>query len=289
MSQTVPPDLPHLTMWISRIAADYERIAEAKKENLSKKEIRNYRRVLHSVGQTCAGGPSGPSKDQLRELIAAGAVSYASHGHQLPPEPVPEQLAVDLAVYSLWPIVQVPTLPNSYFKDLTEISSEPIARLVAHARLSRSSGSPMSALAFGRALTGVNFAPGLLNLLNDLADPRRGGCAFTAIMLASTGTVPERTNRVKTAALWVLMAAAAGVIGNRADDILTGLVDWLSNPTSTSDRGTSDHHSSEHSGSYSEGGHNAHHDHHHGGSHHQGQGGEGLARIVEDFIDGIFR
>jgi hypothetical protein len=146
----------------------------------------------------------------------------------------------------------------------------------------------MSAQAFGRALTEVNFAPGLLNLLNDLADPGRGGCAFTAITLASTGTIPERMGRVKVATLWVLMAAAAGVIGNRADDILTGLLDWLSDPASTHSRGVPDHHSVGHSGSSSDVGHDAHRDHHHhGGSHHQGQG-EGLAHIIEDFIGRIF-
>lgn len=279
MSDETPPDLAGLRLWIARLVRDYEQIAEAKKQDLTKRELREYRKALTSIQQACAGQANGAGKDRIRELVAAGVVSYASKGHELPRELVPEQLIIDLAVHSLWPLIVVPNLPKTYFKDLTEVSSEPIARLVAHARLSRTTGSLMTAQTFGRALAAVQFAPGVLNLLNDLADPKRGGCAFAAITLANTGSLPPHKSYSKAAVLWVLSAAVVGVIGNRADALLTSLITWLDENASSSS-GSSSHHAYDHHGSASF----EPHGHHHSGSNQN----EGLARIVEDFLRDVF-
>jgi hypothetical protein len=93
--------------------------------------------------------------------------------------------------------------------------------------MSRSTGSPMSAQEFGQTLAQIWFAPGILNLMADLADPRLGGCALTALVVANTGHTPRRGTSSRELARWALVTALGGIIGNRADDALTDAWNWL--------------------------------------------------------------
>lgn len=279
-----PMDLPQLRFWLTRLASDYEKILTEKNPPLTKRQRKDHRKALASVRQTCEGSANGQGKNRVRELIAAGAISYGLSRHRPPDELIPEQLIIDFAVFALWPLIIVPKLPESYFDDLRVISSEPLARLVTHARLSRMTKSPMTAEDFARALAGSNVAAGVRNLLNDLADPQRGGCAFTAISIAGTGTVPHGRTSPKVIAMWVLAAAGAGIIGNRADDAVTKAWDWLDNADNHAipqDGTHATHHSSSSSGPQ---------DHHSGPQdhHHQSRGGDGLLNFIDDIIRDLF-
>jgi len=268
-------DLPQLRVLISRLAADYEQMMLARQLSLTRAEKRKHRNALRSAKNSCDGKISGAGKERIRELIAVGVSAYQPVG-ELPSDGLlPEQIAIDFAVSALWPLVVVPKLPKTYLDDLSQISSEPLARLVAHARIARTSGPGMGVTAFGQAIANSAFAPGVVNLLNDLADPRRGGCALAAISIANSGDMPPQRKSPKVVAAWLLSAAAAGVVGNRADDAVTNAVDWLhqSAHDSAASHGGS-HHSTSASGS--------------GGSHGNPQQGEGLARFIEEFIHSLF-
>jgi hypothetical protein len=86
-SSDTPPDLASLRLAVGSLAADYDRALEEKAQSLSKKQRKEYRKRLDSLRRTCAGSPNSSSKDQLRELMAAGAMSYGLNGRQLPAEP----------------------------------------------------------------------------------------------------------------------------------------------------------------------------------------------------------
>jgi hypothetical protein len=281
-----PMDLPQLRFWLARLASDYEKILAEKNPPLTKRQKKDHRKALDSVKQTCDGNANGQGKSRVRELIAAGAISYGLSRHQPPDEPIPEQLIVDFAVFALWPLIVVPELPETYFDDLRTISSEPLARLVAHARLSRMTKSAMSAEDFSRALAGTNVARGVLNLLNDLADPQRGGCAFTAISIASTGTVPHGRPSPKVIAMWVLAAAGAGIIGNRADDAVTNAWDWLLDNADKHTVPQGGTHVGSHSSSGS--GSQDHHHQSHNNHSHNNHSGDGLLNVIDDIIQGLF-
>lgn len=272
-------DLVALRLWIARLATDYERILAEQRLPLTRKESREHRRALAAAQRTCDGLVDGPGKDRIRELIAAGAARYGLAHSSLPDELLPEEVIVDFAVHALWPLIVVPKLPKNYFEDLATISSESLARLVTHARLSRTTGSVMSPQIFAKAIAGIHFAPGVLNLLNDLADPRRGASAFTAISIASTGKVPARRQSPKAIAAWILSAAAAGVVGNRTDELATKVWDWLFEAAHTATSPGSAHGPTHSSSDVNF-------------SHHHGQAsvtrGEGLIKVVEEFIHSLF-
>ena len=275
-SSSDSPDLSQLRVWISRLAADYEQMIRVGQLSLTRTDQRKHRNALRSASNSCDGQVGGAGKDRIRELIAVGVSRYRPVGVLPPDGLLPEQIAIDFTVSALWPLVIVPKLPKSYLDDLSQISSEPLARLVAHARIARASGPGMGVQAFGRAIANSAFAPGVLNLLNDLADPRLGGCALTAASIASSGNMPPHRKSPKVVAAWLLSAAAAGVVGNRADDALTSVVDWLHQ---SADNSTASHGEGHHSASGSDS----------GGSRGNPQHGEGLVRLAEEFIHGLFR
>ncbi|MBS2966544.1 hypothetical protein KGA66_26125 [Actinocrinis puniceicyclus] len=206
---------------------NYERYLVEEKLSLGKREQKKLRKRLEALRQTYQGDPQGSGKDRIRELIASGVVTYGFDGSDASIEMLPEQIMVELVTYALWPVIIAPKLPGSWFEDLQEISSSQLATLVTHARLSRTTGSGMSVQTFERAVATVQFASGLLNLFEDLNDPHRGGPALTAVVLADSGSIPPKHASPKAIVLWTLSAAAAGVIGNRADAALGAAWDWL--------------------------------------------------------------
>ncbi|MGW7420705.1 hypothetical protein ACWGJB_11670 [Streptomyces sp. NPDC054813] len=188
---------------------------------------------------------------------------------------MPEQVAVDFATFALWPIVEAPKLPEDWAEALQRITSEPVARIVMHARVSRHQGSPMTVMQFSRALAAVPVAAGILALLHDLNDPRRGGSALTAVSLAHNGSRPPLGSSAKTLALWTLAAAASGIVGDKADAEVTGFWDWMvANVTDS-------HHSAGSSHSSGDGP-----DMSNQGSHHKNNQGEGLVKMIENFFHG---
>jgi hypothetical protein len=228
--QVAPLDLPQLRLWIARMIENYEKIIESKiLFTYSEKEIKTYHKALLALGRTCSGAPKGPSKDRVRELLASGALYYGLQSK--PPEQlIPEQVVIDFSVFALWPLVVAPKPPKDWIIALQEITgSMPLVRLVIHARFSLGTSEPLNAQQFGQVLSQAWFAPAILNLLNDFADPQKGGCALTAVAIASTGRAPRQDRGIspREIAKWALVTAVAGVIGNRADDALTIVYDWL--------------------------------------------------------------
>ena len=65
----------------------------------------------------------------------------------------------------------------------------------------------MSPSEFGQAMTEVSYAPGIRNLLDELADPRGAGCALAAMAIARTRYAPRRGASQKRVAKWALLAA----------------------------------------------------------------------------------
>ena len=61
-------------------------------------------------------------------------------------------------------------------------------------------------------MTELGYAPGIRNLLNELADPRRAGCALTGMAIA-THHAPRREATQKRVAKWALLAAIGAVAG----------------------------------------------------------------------------
>jgi hypothetical protein len=91
----------------------------------------------------------------------------------------------------------------------------------------------MSAYYFARRLADTTLAPGILSLLGDLSDPLRGGNALIAITFAATRAKPPKHPSPKTMIIWILSAAASGVIGNNASVEWGALWHWLVSNSST--------------------------------------------------------
>src|SRR5436305_9313853 len=147
---------------------------------------------LSSTRNASNGLPQGNVADMVRGLLAAGAVRYRGLAAINANTHVPEQAVLDFVVFALWPVILAPKLPEAWYKTLEEISSSFVARLVAHARLSRTTGQPLSPAELYRALSGGPFSAGVINLLCDLNDPRRGGGALPPLALVTATQAPRR-------------------------------------------------------------------------------------------------
>jgi hypothetical protein len=224
----VPLDLPQLRLWIGHLIESYDALVDRNEVGYSQQEIRRYRSSLASAALACDGEFERPAKARVRELLALGAANYGLTG-EVPRETCfSEQMVIDFAVFSLWPLVIAPKLPRAWLDAFIDITRcIPLATLVVHARSSRGTSDAMSAHEFGQALAGISFPSGIRNLLHDLSDPRRGGCALTGMAIAGAGYAPRRGASPKRVAKWALLAAIGGVTGNRADDALSMMSDWL--------------------------------------------------------------
>lgn len=212
-----------LRLWIDRLSNDAERQAAAPDKKLSRAQ----RKKLRGVRDTLAGNPHGSDKECIRELLATGVVRYCQRLPDLPNGRLPSQIGPELVAFALWPIVLAPRLPADWYESLAEITSPAIARLVAHVRLSGTTGAEPEFSRFISELVDVPYAFGIANLLADLSDPRRGAGALTAVAVAAEAGEPPTSRGGRVLLLWVLGAAGAGVIGNRADALDNGLWEWI--------------------------------------------------------------
>lgn len=233
------PELAKIRLWIQRVSRDYEQVAI--EGRLGYFERRRHRRKLKELRQAYDGSSIGSSKNTLRMLIAGGAMSYRSldviseREHQLP-----ETLMIDFFTHCLWPIITAPKLPENWLENLYELTSPPVGRLVLQARVSRTTGNYMSMKTFYTILADALFAFGIVNLLDDLNDPKRGGSALAAISLGAKVKKPPIGS--KKLLVWLCGAGAAGVIGNRADALAVEAWDWLGTHLGDSGHhGSSDH------------------------------------------------
>lgn len=203
-----PLELPQLRRWIGQLIEDYDALVRRGGIGYREQEIRLYRDALISAAQACDGEFKRPVKARIRELLALGAASYALPAGAPPAQPLTGQQVIDFGVCCLWPLATVPDLPNIWLDAFLDIThSAALASLVVQARYRTGTPEAMSPSEFGQAMTEVSYAPGIRNLLDELADPRGAGCALAAMAIARTRYAPRRGANQKRVAKWALLAA----------------------------------------------------------------------------------
>ncbi|MGN9819567.1 hypothetical protein ACTMUQ_29980 [Streptomyces sp. SD11] len=206
-----PLDLADLRLWIARMTADYKALVKVGSAPLGRRQAAGYAKQLGALRDeldAAAGRRSG--RDQLQGLLAAGAAQYLRKAKQLPEEPLPESMMLDLAVFALWPVVQAPGLPVGWQDQLAQLTSPRLATLVSQARQAGERGHPVASDVFGRVLADKPFAHGILALLEDLGDPRGSGACLTPIALAQEFSTPPQKAGGKAVLIWMLGGAAVG-------------------------------------------------------------------------------
>ncbi|MFJ5548437.1 hypothetical protein [Streptomyces sp. NPDC093225] len=200
-----PLGLPELRLWIDRLATDYRALVRAGEVPGGRREIAGRQRELDALTDQLAGAAGRrDGADQLRRLLAAGAARYLAEAGTGPSaDPLPEALVVDLAVFALWPVVQAPRLPPEWQSELGALTSPRLAALVDRVRETRAAPD-----ALVRALAGGQVAPGVLALLDDLADPRGAGACLTALALAAGMPPPPQRAGAGAVLGWLLGAGA---------------------------------------------------------------------------------
>jgi hypothetical protein len=208
-----PLDLPRLRQWIGHLIENYDALVSRGDIGYSQREITQYREALVSIGRACDGEFKRPVKVHIRELLAMGAANYGLPTGA-PPKSFTGQQVIDFGVYCLWPIATVPELPRTWLDAFLDITrSAALASLVVQTRYQQGTPETMSPVEFGQLMTELNYAPGIRNLLNDLADPRRAGCALTGMAIAHTNYAPRRGATQRRVAKWALLAAIGATAG----------------------------------------------------------------------------
>jgi len=223
-----PLALPDLRLWIARLAEGYGALVRSGDGPSRRREAAGHRRQLERLGEELAGSAGrGDGKDQLRRLLAAGAVQYLGLASSVPSAPLPEQLMVDLAVFALWPVVVTPELPDDWQDPLAELTAPRVAMLVGQVRELGVQGKSVAPEYFGRALAEKPFAQGVLALLEDLADPRGGGACLTAMSLAGRVTAPPQKAGAKAVLTWLFAAGAGAAAASEGPDLAERVWRWL--------------------------------------------------------------
>lgn len=221
--QALPSDL-RLRGMLGGVKDDPEDFLKRNWPELTRTERKKLSRELMDFREGVCGSPVGAPRAFLWQLVASGLASYAGAEH---PSQDPARSAIEIAACALWPIVLADALKEGWYEALRGMSSEEIARLVAEARVANRMNGKLSADQFARFLTATPFAKGIMKLLDEMSDPRRGGASLTALAMAHGKPVPTNLSpqRVIT---WLGVAAGAGFVGNRADYAATQVWQWLS-------------------------------------------------------------
>ncbi|MGK5693939.1 hypothetical protein ACSNOJ_13725 [Streptomyces sp. URMC 128] len=221
--------LVELRAWITRIVGEFEtrdrdrRGREARQARESRHQLDLLRSSLedHSEHRQVFPSDAQGGKDALRRLLASGVARYLARS--APPAsgaPLPEQVIVEIATVALWHVTLAPSLPDGWFDDLQYLTSPMLARSVRDARAARTG---LTFESFARSLAGKPLGVGLLNLFDDLGDPRRGGPALTALALAGHMDPPPRRGGAKAIVGWVLAGALGAGSADHADKLVNAI------------------------------------------------------------------
>src|ERR1700761_6822154 len=211
-SRRAPLDLPQLRLWLAYLIKNYDALASSGDIGYRPQEVDHYRGCLVSLARACDGQFDRPLKARIRELLALGVAGYGIAGGLSAGVPLSGDTIVDFAACALWPLASSPDLPRDWLDPFITITICPrMATPVVRARYRRRIQEPMSALEFRQALTEVNFAWGVRNLLRDLSDPRRGGGALAAMAIACTRYAPRRGATQQRVAQWALLSPLGGM------------------------------------------------------------------------------
>lgn len=208
-----PLDLLALRLWVDRIAADYRMMVEDTGDRAGAAHIRQI--DLVRAGLDDSGPENERPKDAVRRLVVAGITGYLARPGTPPEEPVPEQILLDLIVFSLWPVVTAKKLPPGWQGELAQITSPRLAALVERARAEHKP----TAETFARAVANKSFSSAMVALFDDLADPRRGGALLTAMAIAGGLPAPPTGRREgKKVAAWALAIAGGAALAEALRD-----------------------------------------------------------------------
>lgn len=208
-----PLDLLALRLWVDRISVDYRTMVEDTGDRAGAAHIRQI--DLVRAGLDDSGLENERRKDAVRRLVVAGIIGYLARPGAPPDEPVPEQILLDLIVFSLWPVVTAKKLPPGWQGELAQITSPRLAALVERARDERKP----SAETFARAVANKSFLSAMAMLFDDLADPRRGGALLAAMAIAGGLPAPPTGRRAgKKVAAWALAIAGGAALAEALRD-----------------------------------------------------------------------
>jgi len=137
-------------------------------------------------------------------------------------------LVPSIAFAALWPLVIADDLPQDWPFALQEITSPELARQIANLRQERSDVPYVNvAMRLMQELAKPSLALGVHNLFDDLRDPTRGGAALIALATARDSKQPPQMPDIAALLKWLLVGAAAGIVGNRADALVVQVWNWL--------------------------------------------------------------
>jgi hypothetical protein len=233
-AQPAPFDLPQLREWLDEVAAGYQDYLEEYPAELSRGQRKANQRELSGFASLLKDSDNGQAaKDAVRRLIAGGVAEYLilARGARTP---LSDRTALDLIVFALWPVVQAPRLPDCWQNELAEITSPRLVAVVAEARRIR---DRLTCETFTRAVADKPFSRALLALLQDLADPGRGGPAVTALALTCRLPEPPVSKGPRAMLAWFLAGVAVGTatsadaVNEAVAELLTPIWSWVNGQT----------------------------------------------------------
>ncbi|MFI9586773.1 hypothetical protein ACIHCQ_34210 [Streptomyces sp. NPDC052236] len=208
-----PLDLLALRLWVDHIAAHYRGMVEHTGGRAGATYLRQI--DLVRAGLDDSGPENERRKDAVRRLVVAGIIGYLARPGAPPDKPVPEQILLDLIVFSLWPVVTAKKLPPGWQGELAQITSPRLAALVERARDERKPAAEV----FARAVANKSFSSAMVTLFDDLADPRRGGALLTAMAIAGGLRAPPTGRQEgKKLAAWALAIAGGAALAEALRD-----------------------------------------------------------------------
>jgi hypothetical protein len=213
-----------LSLWLGRAARDFEdRLARIQTPGLRLNE-RRLRREFYGLQRDLEKRRGRSSRAFLRRLMASGVVRHGNPSVPPPADHLPEEIILGFAVHALWPIITTRDLPRGWVYALGEITSHEVVEAVIR---SRNCPEDSSLITLTQNLTQLPCAVGILNLLDDLTDPRRGGAALLALSIAAGKDSRAARTNPRSLLKWTAAAAAGGIVGNRADAAAEEAWSWL--------------------------------------------------------------
>lgn len=221
-----PLDLYALRLWIDRISRDYR--AHLALDD-SRSEPEHLARVEGILGHT-VDAPNAKAKsqrDMIWKLLISGIAAYLAQAGRAPRTPLPEQVLLDIIVFSVWPIVTARKLPDPWQGHLAMLTSPRLAALVAQTREAYRPGEAAAAEGFARRVANREFAPAMIRLFESLGDPRRGGAVLTSLAVVGGFEAPPRggARRVLTWVIGAVAGAAALEVVVNPDSHLGNLIE----------------------------------------------------------------
>ncbi|MFC8529238.1 hypothetical protein [Nocardia sp. NPDC057227] len=214
--------LVRLQQWIAQVCSEY--LPRSGEPDRDYDRLRMRQATLNALSSTASVYET---TDHLRALMAAGLVRYRDNIHAAGSVHIPESVFLGLVTETVWPIVCASALPRDWTGCLTALSNPTLVRVIAEVR-----GRDLSKAELMRNIATQCGTEPLWRILNDFNDPRRGAPFVIALCrdehaLASGDRQSWVQRYIFTGLRFVAVAAVAGVIGNRTDDVVVDGWEWI--------------------------------------------------------------